>query len=81
MTTSRLGRLLATPGANNALTPDALLDVPQRHATGDWGDLCDEDRAANDAALFDCSRLLSACALQDVKVDRGATTVLLPEEY
>ena len=31
-----------------------------RHVTGDWGDLDDEDRQANDAALINGSRILSA---------------------
>ena len=31
-----------------------------RHVTGDWGDLDDEDRSLNDAALIDGSRILSA---------------------
>ena len=31
-----------------------------RHATGDWGDLDDEDRSLNNAALIDGSRILSA---------------------
>ncbi|MFN7915709.1 MAG: hypothetical protein U0Q55_10255 [Vicinamibacterales bacterium] len=87
MTTFRLGRLLATPGALCALNPDDLLAILERHAIGDWGDLCDEDKAANDAALKQGSRLLSAYCLDGEKVwviteaDRSATTVLLPEEY
>ena len=31
-----------------------------RHVTGDWGDLDAEDRQANDAALINGSRILSA---------------------
>lgn len=87
MTTFRLGRLLATPGALDILSPDTLLDILQRHATGDWGELCDDDRAANDAALLDGSRLLSAYTVEGERIwiiteaDRSATTVLLPEEY
>ncbi len=85
--TFRLGRLLATPGALNALTPDDLVAILERHACGDWGDLCAEDKDANDAALQHGSRLLSAYRLDREKVwviteaDRSATTVLLPEEY
>ncbi len=87
MTTFRLGRLLATPGALSALTPDTLLTIIQRHARRDWGYLCDGDLAGNEDALLDGSQFLSAYALQDATVwviteaDRIATTVLLPEKY
>jgi hypothetical protein len=60
---------------------------------GDWGDLCDEDRHANDAALTDGSRILSAYttrkgeriwviteATNEVGL-RYCTTLLLPSEY
>ena len=55
-----LGRLLATPGALQALRdadqqPGEFL---ARHVTGDWGDLDAEDRRANDAALINGSRIL-----------------------
>jgi hypothetical protein len=82
-----LGRLLATPGALRALnalnlTPIRLI---ARHAAGDWGDLCEEDKHANEEALKEGARLLSAYAFGDVRfyviteADRSATTVLLPE--
>lgn len=60
---------------------------------GDWGELCDEDRLANDQALVNGSRLLSAYrTLKGVKIwviteaaddegQRAATTCLLPSEY
>jgi len=60
MPTFRLGRLLTTPGALSAITPDDLLALIQRHARCDWGELGDEDRAANDTAHIDGSGLLSA---------------------
>ena len=46
--TFRLGRLLATPGALDAINPDDLFTILQRHAMGDWGD---EERQANERAL------------------------------
>ena len=91
-----LGQVLATPDALEALekagqTPSELL---ARHVRGDWGEaLCDEDKALNDEALKDGSRLLSAYRLRTgTKVwviseaenddgQRAATTVLLPENY
>jgi hypothetical protein len=56
--------------------------------SGDWGDdLCDEDKDANNRALLDGSRILSAYRALDVKVwviteaDRSSTLILLPSEY
>ena len=86
----QLGQLVITPGALGALvlagqSPDAVLT---RHATGDWGDLCDTDRQANARALRHGGRLLSAYTLPSgqrlwilTEADRSATTLLLPEEY
>jgi hypothetical protein len=85
-----LGQTLATPGALEALnqagqSPDEFL---ARHQGGDWGDLCDEDKAENELSLKEGFRLFSAYELNtDVRVwviteaDRSATTILLPEEY
>lgn len=87
MTTFRLGRLLATPGALHVTTPDTLITILQRHATGDFGELCAENLAANQRALLDGSRLLSAYTVEGERIwiiteaDRSATTVLLPKEY
>lgn len=85
-----LGQLLATPTALSALvqqkvSPWALV---RRHEQGDWGELDEHDRQANEQALTDGIRLLSAYALPDstriwviTEADRSATTLLLPEEY
>ena len=84
-----LGQIVATPGAlallsSLGLSPNTLLS---RHANGDWGDLDDEDKAANDQALKDGDRLLSAYETPGGKVwiitewDRSVTTILLPSEY
>jgi len=58
-----------------------------RHVRGDWGDVDAEDRAANDRALREGTRVLSSYRAGGVKfwviteADRSATTVLLPSEY
>ena len=59
-----------------------------RHAGGDWGELCPEDRRANDRAVRLDERILSAYRLADgrklwaiTEWDRSSTTLLLPEEY
>ncbi len=41
----------------HAIDPADLLD---HHATGDWGDLCEDDRAENERALREGGRLFSA---------------------
>lgn len=90
-----LGRLLATPGALSALeqSGQSPTEFLNRHANGDWGDVCPEDAAFNDASLVDGSRLLSAYhtktngklwVITEATDDDGrrcATTILLPEEY
>ena len=85
-----LGQIVATPGALRALeeageSPFAYLE---RHVTGDWGDLVEEDRQENELALRRGFRLFSAYRLQDetkiwiiTEQDRSATTLLLPQEY
>jgi hypothetical protein len=60
-----------------------------RHITGDWGELDDEDKAANELALAEGYRLLSHYSFQGDKTriwviteaDRSATTILFPDEY
>jgi len=91
-----LGMVVSTPGALEAFqrTEEIPSDYLSRHASGNWGDLCDEDKEANNQALGNGSRILSAYQLldgtkiwliTDAEIDeqhhRQATTFLLPEEY
>lgn len=83
-----LGQIVITSNALSVLTHDDIPPALHRHAVGDWGELDAEDKRANDLALVDGSRLLSAYrSVQDVKfwiiteADRSITTVLLPEDY
>ena len=85
-----IGKLVATPGVIEALSTEDVGQALYRHMTKDWGDLCDEDKASNDAALNeDCpQRLLSSYEGQDntkfwiiTEWDRSVTTILLPNEY
>ena len=85
-----LGQLVATPGAidlmfENETAPGFLI---ARHVSGDWGDLDDDDKQANDHAVkAGYLRVFSAYKVGDAKVwvitegDRSSTTILLPEEY
>lgn len=84
-----LGQVVATPGALEVLqehniNPSTLLD---RHITGDWGDLEQEDKDENEFSITNGYRILSAYNTPGGRVwiiteaDRSATTILLPSEY
>ena len=81
-----LGRLLATPGALARLAefgiPAAALLA--RHMAGDWGDVDADDRRANDRAVRDGDRVLSAHETTAGRVwlitEWNRSTTLLPEE-
>ena len=82
------GRLFATPDTLKLVPRDDITEALRRHAAGDWGDVSDEARAANDAAVHDGGRLLSVYQSRDgqafwilTEPDRSETTVLLPDEY
>lgn len=92
----KLGHIVVTTGALSAIAgarhmPDEFLN---RHQRGDWGDLDEEDKRSNDAAIVHegdvnrQGRLLSAYKTNKgarvwviTEYDRSLTTVLLPEEY
>ena len=82
-----IGMTYATPGAI-ALEVD-LSKYLRRHHCGDWGDeLCAEDKAANEQALKDGSRLLSCYRTPAgdrlyiiTEWNRSMTTIMLPSEY
>jgi hypothetical protein len=90
-----LGRVVATPGAIEALQAAGQLarEFLSRHVNGDWGDLDDEDKSLNNVAVIDGSRILSAYqtrkgeriwviaeAANEVGL-RYSTCLLLPSEY
>ena len=83
-----LGRICCTPGVQQKIPESEMWSAIQRHAFQDWGDVCEEDRLANDEALKEGDRLLSVYHSSEgtkfwviTEWDRSATTVLLPEEY
>ena len=90
-----LGQVVATPGALDALAQNDSngLEYLARHAAGDWGDVCADDRQANEDALRTGSRIFSAYFLPDnsrlwIITDatvadgtRPSTALLLPQEY
>lgn len=90
----RLGQIVATPSIIEACTSAYRLQCLARHSQGDWGN--SSDKAANDRALLNGSRIISAYPIDPSKpckgygsnclwiiteADRSATTLLLPDEY
>lgn len=82
-----LGRIVITRHALDTLSPDEVQTALARHASGDWGNLGQEDAAENRRALERGCRIFSAYGQGDrtfwiiTEADRSATTVLLPNDY
>jgi len=83
-----LGETVITANAHAVLTSADVQAALDRHQRGDWGELEPADRVANERALINGSRILSAyISGHGVKfwliteADRSSTTVLLPEDY
>ena len=85
------GQVVMTAGVDELVRQGRLNPTPylRRHLHGDWGDLSDDDRRLNDAALKSGEdRLFSSYQVtRDLKLwiitewDRSVTTLLLPSEY
>ncbi|MFN8708570.1 MAG: hypothetical protein ACK526_13530 [Planctomyces sp.] len=82
-----IGDVVITINAQSLLTPDEAMSGLQRHATGDWGELCTEDAERNLAALESGGRIFSAYGKDTrrfwiiTEADRSSTTILLPLDY
>ncbi|RQR63437.1 hypothetical protein DIE19_10255 [Burkholderia sp. Bp9126] len=86
-----LGRVRATPGAIDLLdrTGTNVDDLLRRHLRCDWGVVCSADARANNLAIVNGTRILSAYELGSrreklwvlTEADRQATTLLLLCEY
>ena len=83
-----LGWTLSTPHVLDAVPKAEIFAALQRHQNCDWGDVCPQDKWANDRAVKGGERLLSVYHSKDgvkfwiiTEWDRSATTVLLPEDY
>lgn len=77
-----------TPGARDALEGDIPERYLDRHFSGDWGEIPDEDRPINEESLTTKGMILSAYTTRKgdkiwVITDPGheVTTILLPSEY
>lgn len=83
-----LGQVLVTPGAYEALNLKDAADCLVRHASGDFGDISEEDKELNETAIETGDRILSSYRDRNgikfwiiTEWDRSATTILLPDEY
>ena len=89
-----LGRLVMTRGVNDRVADEIefakfVLNSLRRHARGDWGDMCHEDKGENELALTKGDlRIFSAYEHTTqpkiwiiTEADRSATTILFPQEY
>jgi hypothetical protein len=92
------GQIVATRGVYDLAcqNPDFAKFVQKslnRHVKGDWGDVDEEDKQANDQALKQDTRLLSsynddrfpkngvATIWIITEADRSSTAILFPDEY
>ena len=83
----RCGRIVTTPNALSRLTQGEILIGIQRHQAGDWGDLYEHERHANNQALVEETRIWSAYhSTRGIKfwiiteADRSETTILLADD-
>jgi len=83
-----LGEIFATPEVLQVVPEEERLDALRRHASGDWGEVDEADKLANDNALQTGERILSAYTSKGgvkfwiiTEADRTITTILLPEDY
>ena len=85
-----LGRLVATPGAMELLRSageELLPALLERHRSGDWGDVPQEDARENEFSVRYGFRIVSSYQMAGERLwlitdaDRSTTTLLLPLEY
>lgn len=64
-----------------------IIKALRRYINKDWGELCQDDKEANDLALKTNDRLLATYNTVEGKIyiitewDRSYTTILFPDEY
>jgi hypothetical protein len=84
------GRIIVTADVHALIRDGRLNPAPylQRHLSGDWGDLSDDDRRSNNDALENGQQILSSYLIAPsltlwiiTEWDRSVTTLLLPAEY
>ncbi len=85
-----LGKVVATPGALDALARSSQSpgEFLVKHSRGEWGELDDHDTQANQTAIREGGRILSSYQTRQdeslwviTEADRSSTCILLPSEY
>ncbi len=85
-----LGEVYLTIGAKEALeeSDQTAIEFLSRHQSGDYGDVCEDDRRENELSVKEGFRILSAYRTGKgeriwiiTEADRSSTTCLLPSEY
>ncbi len=83
-----LGDTLIHRKAVRVLSRDTVFSSLKRHAAGDWGDVTEKERAANERALLSGRRRLLSVYHQDklkfwiiTEANRRKTKVLLADDY
>ncbi len=82
-----LGQVVITAHAKDVLDQRDVENAIQRHATGDWGEMCEADKRQNDMAVAQDLRIFSAYDGSGTRfwiiteAERSATTILLPDDY
>ncbi len=87
-----LGKIYMTSGIDNEIKKDnkyikELINCISKYLTGNWGDLEDYDKKANENALKNNERLLGSYSTSKGKVylitewDRSSTTIMFANEY
>ncbi len=83
-----LGVVRITKNALKQICAGDLFTSFDRYTAGDWGELPDPDRQANQKALGKGGRLFASYADRFglrfwiiTEADRSVTTILLPEDY
>ncbi len=85
-----LGSVYLTVGARETLenSNQTAAEFLARHQSGDWGDVCKDDKIENELSVIQGYRILSSYKTsKDVNIwviteaDRNPSTILLPSEY
>lgn len=84
----RIGQVVITPAVKAEVPVEEALQGLMRHANCDYGDMPEEDKETNQAALEHGGRIMSAYTTANgtkfwiiTEADRSVTTILLPEDY